>query len=133
GARRPDPIPVNQRRMKPDRERAVLEPPPLHLLDISAPNEETEVRNVMPVRRQRPLARMRDLADDRRRKVALLADRPEILPDPQRDGHLPTLPLTPSPPGAGEREGSPLALLQRRPWPKATLREAAAGRGEGLP
>jgi|GEM_PF-6269568 len=39
---------------------------------------------------------------------------------------------TPSP-GAGVREGSPLALLQRRPWPKATSREASAGVREGSP
>jgi hypothetical protein len=39
--------------------------------------------------------------------------------------------LPPLPPGAGECEGSPLALRQRRPWAKATLREAAAGGGEG--
>ena len=39
--------------------------------------------------------------------------------------------LPPLPSEAGEREGSPLASLQRRPWPKATFGEAAAGRGEG--
>ena len=35
------------------------------------------------------------------------------------------------PPGAGEREGSPVASLQRRLRPKVAPREAAAGRGEG--
>ena len=40
--------------------------------------------------------------------------------------------LLPLPAGAGEREGTPLAEFQRRPWPKATIpAERAAGRGEG--
>ncbi len=40
--------------------------------------------------------------------------------------------LLPLPAGAGEHEGTPLAELPRRPWPKATIpAERPAGRGEG--
>ncbi len=45
------------------------------------------------------------------------------------EGVVVTYPSLPA--GEGECEGSPLASLQSRPWPEATSREAAAGRGEG--